>query len=118
MATASIQHVRHLYKTVLRLHRGLPVEMRTLGDEYVREEFRRHKRANSEEAKTFVTEWTRYAVELAEQLRIPSQTMKKKLGIPLTSTQLDQFMPEQLQQLYELQQAAFKAYGKLNRSKV
>ena len=38
-----VQRVRILYKSILKLHRGLPTEMKELGDQYVRDEFRRHK---------------------------------------------------------------------------
>jgi len=73
------QRVRLLYKTILRLHRGemstsfshkyqqfdqvflhstgLPAELRALGDNYVRDEFRRHLKCNPMEAQLFMTEW-------------------------------------------------------------
>lgn len=35
--------VRTLYKSILKLHRGLPQEVKELGDQYVRDEFRRHR---------------------------------------------------------------------------
>ena len=53
-----VQRVRMLYKTILRLHRGLPIEVRPLGDGYVRDEFRRHKRCIESEAIIFLHEWT------------------------------------------------------------
>jgi len=53
-----VQRVRILYKTILRLHRGLPAEIRPLGDNYVRDEFRRHKRCVESEAIIFLHEWT------------------------------------------------------------
>lgn len=53
-----VQRVRILYKTILRLHRGLPVEIRPLGDGYVRDEFRRHKKCVESEAIIFLHEWT------------------------------------------------------------
>lgn len=52
-----IQRVRILYKTILKLHRGLPEEMQTLGNNYVRDEFRRHKKCNPAEANVFMNEW-------------------------------------------------------------
>lgn len=52
-----LQRVRKLYKVILRLHRGLPQEMQSLGNKYVRDEFRRHKGANPSEANVFLREW-------------------------------------------------------------
>lgn len=53
-----IQRVRILYKTILRLHRGLPSEIQVLGTNYVRDEFRRHKNCNEDIAIIFMNEWT------------------------------------------------------------
>lgn len=41
--TSHAQRARILYKSILKLHRGLPIEVRDLGNQYVRDEFRRHK---------------------------------------------------------------------------
>lgn len=43
---------------ILRLHRSLPLEMRAIGDQYVKDEFRRHKQVNPAEAYVFMQEWT------------------------------------------------------------
>lgn len=53
-----VQRVRLLYKTILRLHRGLPQELQQLGQIYVRDEFRRHKNCNAKEAQLFMVEWS------------------------------------------------------------
>ena len=53
-----VQNVRRLYKLVLRLHRGLPTEMKSLGDDYVRAEFKRHKDAEKQFVPIFMQEWT------------------------------------------------------------
>lgn len=58
MSASHVQRVRKLYKTVLRLHRGLPVELRVLGDNYAHDEFRRHKQCSIKEAEIFMNEWT------------------------------------------------------------
>ena len=50
--------VRALYKGILKLHRGLPLQMQALGDQYVKEEFRRHKEAQKPEVDIFMVEWT------------------------------------------------------------
>lgn len=51
------QNVRILYKTILRLHRGLPQEVRELGDQYVKDEFKRHKDVTKEHVAPFMMEW-------------------------------------------------------------
>lgn len=56
-----LQHrstVLRLYKTILRLHQSLPTELRTLGNIYVRDEFRRHKNAQPEFVTNFMVEWS------------------------------------------------------------
>ena len=40
-ALTHVQRVRILYKTCLRLHRGLPTQMQIIGDAYVKDEFKR-----------------------------------------------------------------------------
>lgn len=56
--TTHTQKVRFLYKTILKLHRGLPQDIQLLGSIYVRDEFRRHKNCNQAEAAVFINEWT------------------------------------------------------------
>jgi hypothetical protein len=51
-------NVRKLYKTILRVHRALPAEIRELGDQYVKDEFRRHKDISKEHVAPFMLEWT------------------------------------------------------------
>ena len=53
-----VSRVRALYKAILKLHRGLPLHMQALGDQYVKEEFRRHKEAQKQEVDIFMREWT------------------------------------------------------------
>lgn len=75
MDMSHIQRVRILFKTILKLHRGkpfsfplkyefnldyfsgLPPALQPLGNEYVRDEFKRHKNCNPGEANVFMTEW-------------------------------------------------------------
>lgn len=56
--SAKASKARVLYKTILKLHRGLPHELRKFGDEYVREEFKRHKDAEVQFLPIFYKEWT------------------------------------------------------------
>ena len=50
--------VLRLYKTILRLHQSLPHELKELGNQYVRDEFRRHKTAQPEFVTNFMIEWS------------------------------------------------------------
>ena len=52
-----VQGVRLLYKSCLKLHRGLPLELQAIGDSYVKEEFRRHKTATPEHTQVFMQQW-------------------------------------------------------------
>ncbi|XP_005099796.1 succinate dehydrogenase assembly factor 3, mitochondrial [Aplysia californica] len=92
--------VRALYKALLKLHRGLPVQMKALGDQYVKEEFRLHKEAKPEETEVFMQEWTKYYVTLAKQLG--QRRHKQLVGNDLSPQMLDNLRPEQMGQLHEL----------------
>lgn len=56
-ASAHVSSVRSLYKRILVLHRFLPIDLKALGDQYVKDEFRRHKSASPEEVTGFMKEW-------------------------------------------------------------
>ena len=51
------KRVRILYKTILKLHRGLPAELAYMGDAYVKDEFKRHKKASPEQTVAFMEAW-------------------------------------------------------------
>ncbi|KAH8277186.1 succinate dehydrogenase assembly factor 3, mitochondrial [Drosophila bipectinata] len=99
------QRVRLLYKTILRLHRGLPAELRALGDNYVRDEFRRHLKCNPMEAQLFMTEWARYASTITKQLGLRGKP-KGELGESLDKSAVEMLKDDQVVQLYELMLAA------------
>uniref|UniRef100_A0A1I7RNF1 Succinate dehydrogenase assembly factor 3 n=2 Tax=Bursaphelenchus xylophilus TaxID=6326 RepID=A0A1I7RNF1_BURXY len=90
-----------LYKRILRLHYGLPKELRIMGDSYVKDEFRRHKAASPEQSLLFLKEWTLYCTALSKQLT-QKGIARGKLGDDLDPRLLDKFSDEQIQQLYEL----------------
>uniref|UniRef100_A0A674E4E3 Succinate dehydrogenase assembly factor 3 n=1 Tax=Salmo trutta TaxID=8032 RepID=A0A674E4E3_SALTR len=52
-----VSRVLSLYKRILLLHRFLPIDLRALGDQYVKDEFRRNKTAAPEEVTVFMREW-------------------------------------------------------------
>ncbi|XP_069816724.1 succinate dehydrogenase assembly factor 3, mitochondrial [Dendropsophus ebraccatus] len=105
-----VSQVRSLYKKILLLHRTLPLHLRALGDQYVRDEFRRHKNVPQAEAKVFMKEWEGYAAMLWDQARqgIQQSQDRGQYGAPLTQDKLDLFNEEQIGQLHELMQEATK----------
>lgn len=40
MCVSHVSRVKVLYKSILRLHRGLPTEIQELGTQYVKDEFK------------------------------------------------------------------------------
>ncbi|KAH8310684.1 hypothetical protein KR044_002550 [Drosophila immigrans] len=104
------QRVRLLYKTILRLHRGLPTELSVLGDNYVRDEFRRHLKCNPMEAQLFMTEWARYASTITQQLGLRGKP-KGELGEQLDAQSVEMLKDDQVVQLYELMLAAKGLHG-------
>ncbi|XP_003400271.1 succinate dehydrogenase assembly factor 3, mitochondrial [Bombus affinis] len=101
-----VQRVRILYKTILRLHRGLPAEIQAVGTSYVQDEFRRHKNCDEATTAIFLKEWTEYAIMLTKQLGLKGPHTAKPLGKNLKKEDLDKFRNEQMYQLYELMIAA------------
>ncbi|XP_067602446.1 succinate dehydrogenase assembly factor 3, mitochondrial isoform X4 [Pseudorca crassidens] len=57
MPVRHVSRVRALYRRILLLHRVLPRDLKALGDQYVKDEFRRHKTVGSDEAERFLQEW-------------------------------------------------------------
>ncbi|MCJ1309683.1 acetate non-utilizing protein 9 [Agyrium rufum] len=91
-----------LYRRLLRTHRKfLPQQMRVLGDEYVKSEFKAHKDVdNPVHIIGFLTEWQMYAQKIeGDEWR----------GEKLDNGKMDKMSDQQLGQLYELMQAIQKA---------
>ncbi|CAJ0929484.1 unnamed protein product, partial [Mesorhabditis belari] len=95
-----------LYKQILRLHYGLPAPVREMGDQYVRDEFRRHIKAEPAQAMVFLHEWTHYYSDLSKQLH--GKGLRGNLGKDMQNEQFDHFSEEQLHQLLELKEEAEK----------
>ncbi|SZF03070.1 unnamed protein product [Blumeria hordei] len=87
-----------LYRRLLRTHRKhLPTEMRVLGDEYVKSEFRAHKNIdNPVHIIGFLTEWQLYAQKLEGNSWI---------GEKMDPTKVEKMSDEQMGQMYELMMA-------------
>ncbi|KAF7223329.1 succinate dehydrogenase assembly factor 3, mitochondrial [Nothobranchius furzeri] len=102
--SAHVSRVRRLYKRILVLHRFLPLHLRALGDQYVKDEFRRHKEATAEEADSFMTEWQKYKDTLQTQVLESSGSPRGSVvfGTDLSEEKLSHFQDEQICQLYEL----------------
>ncbi|KAL4629663.1 succinate dehydrogenase assembly factor 3, mitochondrial [Arapaima gigas] len=102
--SAHVSRVRSLYKRILLLHRFLPVELRALGDQYVKDEFRRHRAAASDEAHRFTSEWENYKDTLQVQVLESAGKGRNSgnFGADLSEEKLTQFQDEQIGQLYEL----------------
>ncbi|KAI6133483.1 ACN9-domain-containing protein [Pisolithus thermaeus] len=95
-ASATLYPPIPLYRRLLRAHRNLPREMRSLGDEYVKAEFRRHRMVtNPIHVMGFLTQWRRYLDELPRDSN--ANNFKK-----LDPTIFEKMSAEQLGQLYEL----------------
>ncbi|KAK4110400.1 ACN9-domain-containing protein [Canariomyces notabilis] len=91
----------HLYRRLLRAHRKhLPPEMRLLGDEYVKAEFRAHRNVeNPVHMIGFLTEWQLYAQKIEGDAWV---------GERLDPGKVEKMSDEQLAQLYELMKAIQK----------
>ncbi|PSS23026.1 hypothetical protein M430DRAFT_33648 [Amorphotheca resinae ATCC 22711] len=87
-----------LYRRLLRAHRKhLPKEMRLLGDEYVKSEFRAHRNVeNPVHIIGFLTEWQMYAQKLEGDSWI---------GEKMDPAKIEKMSDQQLGQMYELMQA-------------
>ncbi|GAM83192.1 hypothetical protein ANO11243_011780 [Dothideomycetidae sp. 11243] len=84
-----------LYRRILRAHRTkLPFEMRVLGDQYVKSEFRAHQKIdNPAHIIGFLSEWQTYAQQ------IEGDTWR---GEVMDRTKIDKMSDQQLGQMYEL----------------
>ncbi|KAL0938899.1 acetate non-utilizing protein [Colletotrichum truncatum] len=87
-----------LYRRLLRAHRKyLPGEMRLLGDEYIKAEFRAHRTVdNPAHLIGFLSEWQLYAQKIEGD---------KWQGEKIDPVKVAKMSDEQIGQLYELMQA-------------
>ena len=91
-----------LYRRILRIHRVLPPLHRSLGDDYVKSEFRRHKDiVNPVHIVGFLGQWQNYLEELEKQT-----ANKDNWGKQISEDLLDKFSHEQIGQLYALKNEA------------
>lgn len=99
----------NLYRHILKLHRLLPSEMRTLGDNYLKTEFNLHKKVQDPKIlETFYFEWAQYAEKLLGQVShdFKTNSVEKSLGAKLELKRLSEFNDDQLYNLMELRKFA------------
>ncbi|EJD52027.1 ACN9-domain-containing protein [Auricularia subglabra TFB-10046 SS5] len=93
-----------LARAILRAHRRLPLEMRSLGDTYFKAEFRRHREVtNPVHIMGFLAQWKLYLDDL-------HSFEGGFRGKPLDRTALEKMTPDQVAQLYELMRSTQKIY--------
>ncbi|KAI0703777.1 ACN9-domain-containing protein [Cytidiella melzeri] len=99
-AGASLLPPIPLYRALLRAHRRLSIDMRSLGDDYVKAEFRRHRTIdNPLHIIGFLSQWKLYLDDL------PADPTQEFRGRKLDSAVLEKMSAEQVGQLYELMHA-------------
>lgn len=101
-ATAALLPPIPLYRSILRAHRYLPVEMRSLGDDYIKAEFRRHRDVtNPGHIIGFLSQWKVYL----DQIPIGPEAQHFR-GEKLDPTVFEKLSEEQLGQMYQLMVAS------------
>ncbi|KAM0332307.1 hypothetical protein ACHAQA_002583 [Verticillium albo-atrum] len=92
-----------LYRRLLRAHRKfLPAEMRLLGDEYIKAEFRSHREVdNPAHLIGFLSEWQLYAQQIEGESWI---------GDKIAPGKFEKLSDDQVGQLYELMMAIKKRH--------
>ena len=116
-SVAASRQVVTLYRSLLRAHRQyLPTDMRSLGDAYVKSEFRLHakkqpaegdstttKTTTPEQLATFCTEWEKYLHQITstgEQMKGDNSINSSDSNLPTDETSTIQFganLPENVQ---------------------
>ncbi len=94
-----------IFRQILRIHReNLPPPMRALGDNYVRDEMRRHKDAQTSKAQwqTFVKEWKMYRDMLTGKADLQNK------GGDIHPDVIAAMTPEQKQQFLDLREETQK----------
>ncbi|XP_078487785.1 succinate dehydrogenase assembly factor 3, mitochondrial-like [Ciona intestinalis] len=105
--------VRGLYKRILRLHEGFPLDLKVIGDQYVKSEFKLHKDSPPEFIPEFLQQWNEYADSLNSQIK-HSGTHTQSLGKNLDTKTLDNLSDDQAVQLFELMKETNKENRQFN----
>lgn len=116
MVTKGREAALSLYRAILRAHKNhLPSEMRSLGDSYVKSEFKLHKNVeNTAQLDSFFVAWENYLSETLKTARIKESSVS--LGEKGMKASFGQHLPpdielseEQQMQLEKLKEEANKA---------
>eukprot|EP00298_Acanthocystis_sp_HF-20_P000888 c11250_g1_i1.p1 GENE.c11250_g1_i1~~c11250_g1_i1.p1 ORF type:complete len:110 (-),score=44.51 c11250_g1_i1:14-343(-) len=92
-----------LYRRVLRINRRcLPFQLRVLGDDYARSEFRLHKNAAPNFRWKFFNEWKMYCQMLEKR------EQQNDIGMNLSPEQIQALSAEQQTKLQQLREEAIK----------
>lgn len=106
-ATATLLPPIKLYRRLLRAHRALDADMRAVGDNYIKDEFKRHAGIdNPLQIVGFLSSWKLYLDQLEVQQGKPGGFRGQRLEPRL----LEKFSDEQFYQIHELMQATKEAY--------
>jgi Complex1_LYR-like len=107
LAAAALLPPLPLYRRIMKAHKFLPLEMKSLGDQYVRDEFKRHASTeNPLQIVGFLTQWKVYLDNLETQ----SGTADGYRGRQLDMEQFGKLSDEQLYQLHELMTVTRELY--------
>ncbi|KLO06829.1 ACN9-domain-containing protein [Schizopora paradoxa] len=91
-----------LYRRILRSHRYLPRDMRSLGDVYVKDEFKRHRKIdNPVHIIGFLSQWKMYLDEIPQS----EEGARRWSGKKMDPTVFEKMSAEQIGQLYEVMHA-------------
>lgn len=97
-----------LYRRLLRAHRHLDPDMRAVGDNYVKDEFRRHKSIdNPLQIVGFLGSWKMYL----DQLEVSQGKEGGFRGERLDGRLLEKMSDEQIYQIHDLMVATQEAYS-------
>ena len=107
-----------LYRSILKTHaKSLPIEMRSIGDAYVKAEFRLHKSVEDEaQLGKFFTEWQNYLKHIQETARaketkaagLADTALQADFGVDLDEDIEMEMTDEQKLQLHKLREEASK----------
>ncbi|SJX62562.1 related to ACN9-protein of gluconeogenesis in mitochondrial intermembrane space [Sporisorium reilianum f. sp. reilianum] len=97
-----------LYRRIMRAHRKLDADMRAVGDNYVKDEFRRHRAIdNPLQIIGFLSSWKMYLDQLEVHQGAPGGFRGQRLDAGL----LEKMSDEQIYQIHELMTATQEAYS-------
>ena len=97
-----------LYRSIRKHHRAhLPPQLRELGDETLRNEWKQHKSADAKFVTVFKNEWESYLAQLrAQQFEQQQATQQRVFGRYLQPDEVAKMTDEQKQTLLRLHNAA------------